>query len=39
MLSARLPLGFSAVAHSAVTCLRLPVERVRDVLRRPAGLR
>ncbi len=36
---AGLPLGFSALAHGAVTCLRLPAEQVRGVLGRPAGLR
>jgi CBS domain-containing protein len=36
---AGLPLGFSAVAHGPVTCLRLPAEQVREVLGRPAGLR
>ena len=36
---AGLPLGFTAVAHGPTTCLRLPAERVRDLLGRPAGLR
>ncbi len=34
-----LPLGFTAVAHGATTCLRLPADAVRAVLARPAGLR
>lgn len=34
-----LPLGFSAVARGATTCLRLPAESVRAVLGRPSGLR
>ncbi|MHA6784340.1 putative nucleotidyltransferase substrate binding domain-containing protein [Pseudonocardia saturnea] len=36
---AGLPLGFSAVARGATTCLRLPAESVRALLGRPAGLR
>lgn len=36
---AGLPVGFTAVAHGPTTCLRLPAERVRDLLGRPAGLR
>ncbi|MCX6466950.1 MAG: DUF294 nucleotidyltransferase-like domain-containing protein [Pseudonocardiales bacterium] len=36
---AGLPLGFSAVARGATTCLRLPADAVRDLLGRPAGLR
>ncbi|GAA3226526.1 DUF294 nucleotidyltransferase-like domain-containing protein [Pseudonocardia petroleophila] len=34
-----LPLGFSAVARGATTCLRLPAESVRALLGRPSGLR
>lgn len=36
---AGLPLGFTAVARGATTCLRLPGPAVRDLLGRPAGLR
>ncbi len=36
---AGLPLGFTAVARGATTCLRLPAEQVRALLGRPAGLR
>lgn len=36
---AGLPLGFTAIARGATTCLRLPAEVVRPVLGRPAGLR
>lgn len=36
---AGLPLGFSAVARGATTCLRLPADEVRALLGRPAGLR
>jgi CBS domain-containing protein len=36
---AGLPLGFTAVARGATTCLRLPADAVRPVLGGPAGLR
>ncbi len=36
---AGLPLGFTAVAHGATRCLRLPADAVRPLLGRPEGLR
>lgn len=36
---AGLPLGFTAVARGATTCLALPADAVRELLGRPAGLR